>query len=115
MRYEFYCYNRCSTCAKAKKQLDNNHINYNLVEIDKTTPKASDFKRWINEQGYDIKQFFNTSGLRYRELNLKNKLTELSLDEKIALLTKDGMLVKRPLLVEQGKLIQVGYRKPYDL
>lgn len=102
---------KCSTCQKAKKWLDDNGIKYTLRDIVLDTPSEEELKIWINKSGLDIKSFFNTSGLKYRNLGLKDKLDSMSFDDKIKLLSSDGMLIKRPLLI--GDKIIAGF-KNYD-
>lgn len=102
---------KCSTCQKAKKWLDNNGIKYTLRDIVLDTPSEEELKIWINKSGLDIKSFFNTSGLKYRNLGLKDKMDSMSFDDKIKLLSSDGMLIKRPLLI--GDKIIAGF-KNYD-
>ena len=96
---EFICYPKCSTCQKAKKWLDEKGISYRLRDIRKENPSAEELSRWQEASGLPLKRFFNTSGLQYRALDLKNRLPEMSREEQLALLASDGMLVKRPLLV----------------
>lgn len=107
----FIWYPKCSTCQKAKKWLDDNNIEYTLRDIVLETPTEEELSIWIKESGLDIKKFFNTSGMKYRELGLKDKLDNMSFDEKIKLLSSDGMLIKRPLIV--GEKIIPGF-KNYD-
>ena len=107
----FIWYPKCSTCQKAKKWLDDNNIEYTLRDIVLETPTEEELSIWIKESGLDIKKFFNTSGMKYRELGLKDKLDNMSFDEKIKLLSSDGMLIKRPLIV--GDIIIPGF-KNYD-
>lgn len=98
-------YPKCSTCKKAIKFLNDNNIKYIERDIVKENPKKEELKKWIKQSNMDIKKFFNTSGLKYRELNLKEKLKEMTDEEKINLLSKDGMLVKRPLLITDKKIL----------
>ncbi len=107
----FIWHAKCSTCQKAKKWLDDNNIEYTLRDIVLETPTEEELSIWIKESGLDIKKFFNTSGMKYRELGLKDKLDNMSFDEKIKLLSSDGMLIKRPLIV--GEKIIPGF-KNYD-
>ena len=106
----FIEYPKCSTCQKAKKWLDTNHIPYEDRHIVEQTPSIEELTNWIKKSGYDIKRFFNTSGLKYKELNLKEKLPEMTDSEKIQLLASDGMLIKRPLLIND-KIILVGFKE----
>lgn len=96
---KFICYEKCSTCKKAKKFLDDNGINYELRDIKENNPSVSELTLWYEKSGLPLKRFFNTSGLLYKSLNLKDKLPLMSESEQLSLLSTDGMLVKRPLLV----------------
>ncbi len=107
----FIWYSKCSTCQKARKWLDENGIEYILRDIVLETPTEEELNKWIKESGLDIKKFFNTSGMKYRELGLKDKLDSMSFDEKVKLLSSDGMLIKRPLII--GDKIILGF-KNYD-
>ena len=95
----FIEYPKCSTCKKAKKWLEENNIEFSDRNIVEETPTVEELTEWIERSGIDIKKWFNTSGLKYKELNLKDKLINMSYQEKIELLASDGMLIKRPLLV----------------
>ena len=95
----FLQYPPCSTCQKAKKWLDDHGIAYTARHIKEENPTADELRAWIAASGLPIKRFFNTSGLVYKNLGLKDKLPAMSEEEQIALLASDGMLVKRPLLV----------------
>ena len=106
----FIHYPKCSTCQKAKKWLENNNISFTERNIIEETPTSQELKEWIERSGKEVKKFFNTSGLRYKELNLKEKLNEMTLEEKIKLLASDGMLIKRPLLVTD-KEIYIGFKE----
>lgn len=98
----FLQYPPCSTCQKAKKWLDERGIVYTARHIKEDNPTADELRAWITASGLPIKRFFNTSGLVYKNLGLKDKLPAMSEEEQIALLASDGMLVKRPLLVADG-------------
>lgn len=110
MEVLFVCYPKCSTCAKAKKLLDENGIDYKFRDIKKENPNKSELKDWHEKSELDIKKFFNTSGEVYRKLGLKDKLKDMSLDEKYQILSEDGMLVKRPILLTNDKVI-VGFKE----
>ncbi|MDD2446243.1 MAG: arsenate reductase family protein [Tissierellia bacterium] len=105
MKYLFICYPKCSTCNKAKKYLDESNIDYELRDIKKDNPNKDELKEWIEKSGLPIKKFFNTSGTIYKTLNLKDKLASMTDDEKVELLATDGMLVKRPILVGENKVL----------
>jgi len=103
-------YPKCSTCQKAKKWLKENNIKFAERHITEDTPNAQELEKWIQVSQKDIKKFFNTSGLKYKELKLKEKLTELSNQEKLQLLSSDGMLIKRPLLITKNTVL-VGFKE----
>ena len=105
-----FWYPRCSTCIKAKKFLDDNNVSYELRDIVSDNPNYKELKDLLEKSNLDIKRFFNTSGLLYRSMNLKEKLDNMSLDEKLELLSSNGMLVKRPILVDNNKVL-VGFKK----
>ena len=104
----FLWYPRCSTCKKAKKWLDEHDIKYTLRDIVLDNPNKEELREWILKSKIDVNKFFNTSGVKYRELGLKDKLKDMSFDEKIELLASDGMLVKRPLII--GDKIIIGFK-----
>lgn len=106
----FLWYPKCTTCQKAKKWLDQNKIQYTERHIVEKNPTKTELKKWVKLSGLEVKRFFNTSGLKYKELNLKDKLTEMADEEKYYLLSSDGMLVKRPLLITD-KTILVGFKE----
>ena len=95
----FLCYSKCSTCQKAKKWLDEKDIPYEERPIKEQNPSVDELREWYGRSGLPLKRFFNTSGLQYKSLNLKDKLTAMSEEEQLALLASDGMLVKRPMLI----------------
>ena len=111
--YTFIEYPKCSTCRKAKSELDGLQCEFQSQNIVTETPTSQELQDWMAASGLPIKSFFNTSGMKYRELGLKDKVDQLTVKEAADLLASDGMLIKRPLLVEDGKVVQVGYRKPY--
>ncbi len=106
----FINYSKCSTCKKAKKFLDDRNIDYIDRQIKIDNPKYEEIKCWINKYNINIKKLFNTSGILYREMNLKDKLNNMNDDDMIELLAKDGMLVKRPLLITDDKLL-IGFKE----
>lgn len=110
MKNIFIEYPKCSTCKKAKKWLEENNIEFTSRNIVTQTPTAQELNEWIKNSGQDIKKWFNTSGLKYKELNLKEKLSTMSNEEKIQLLASDGMLIKRPLLISD-KGILIGFKE----
>jgi len=106
----FLCYPRCSTCQKAKKWLDEQGKKYTERHIVENNPTYDELKSWYEVSGLPLKKFFNTSGLKYKELQLKDKLPTMNEDEMLKLLATDGMLVKRPLLVKDDKVL-VGFKQ----
>lgn len=96
---KFICYPKCTTCQKAKAWLDNNNISYELRDIKTDNPTLDELKVWYQKSNLPLKRFFNTSGLLYKSLSLKDKLPNMSEQEQLELLSTDGMLVKRPLLI----------------
>lgn len=107
---KFICYPKCTTCQRAKKWLDDNKIEYELRDIKLDNPTLEELTKWYNKSGLPIKKFFNTSGLLYKSLDLKNKLPEMTEDEMLKLLATDGMLVKRPLLTGDD-FVLVGFKE----
>ena len=95
----FLEYPTCSTCKKAKKWLDEHGVSYEDPHIRDQNPTVSELKEWQQKSGMELKKFFNTSGMKYRELGLKDRLPQMSDEEKLELLASDGMLVKRPLVI----------------
>lgn len=106
----FICYPKCSTCKKAQQWLEDNGIEYTLRNIKEENPTAQELKEWYAKSGQPLKKFFNTSGLLYKSMELKTKLPDMSEEEMIALLSTDGMLVKRPLLIAEDKVL-VGFKE----
>ena len=107
---KFICYPKCTTCQKAKKWLDDNGIEYELRDIKMENPTFDELSNWYAKSGLPLKKFFNTSGLLYKSMDLKNKLPEMSEEEQLRLLSTDGMLVKRPILITNDKIL-VGFRE----
>ena len=106
----FICYDRCSTCKKAEAWLTANEIPYEKRPIKEQNPSAEELRAWHLASGLPLRRFFNTSGLLYKELNLKDKLPDMTEEEMISLLATDGMLVKRPLLIKDDAVL-VGFRE----
>ena len=106
----FIEYPKCSTCKKAKAWLEENNINFEDRNIVEDTPTLQELTEWIEKSGLDLKKWFNTSGLKYKELNLKDKLGSMTDEEKIKLLASDGKLIKRPLLISD-KEVYVGFKE----
>lgn len=107
---QFICYPKCSTCQKAKKFLEANQVEYTLRDIKKDRLNKDELNSIIKQSGLPIKKFFNTSGLLYKEMKLKDKLANMSEEEQINLLASDGMLVKRPLFIND-ELVLVGFKE----
>ena len=106
----FICYPKCTTCQKAKKWLDEHGAAYDLRDIKEDNPTESELREWHARSSLPLKRFFNTSGLQYKALNLKDRLPGMSEDEQFALLASDGMLVKRPLLITDDRVL-VGFKE----
>ena len=107
---KFICYPKCSTCQKARKWLDERNVGYELRHIKDENPDAEELKSWYAASGLPLKKFFNTSGLLYKSMQLKEKLPTMSEDEMLSLLATDGMLVKRPLLIGED-FVLVGFKE----
>ncbi len=107
---KFICYPKCTTCRKAKRWLDERNLSYEERNIKEEKPTLEELTKWHEKSGLPLKRFFNTSGQLYRSLDLKTKLPGMSEEEMLSLLSTDGMLVKRPLLVDDD-LVLVGFRE----
>ena len=107
----FICYPKCTTCQKAKKWLEGEGKAFQTRDIKEENPTAEELRLWWQRSGLPLKKFFNTSGLQYKALGLKDKLPGMSEEEQLALLASDGMLVKRPILVGE-ELVLVGFKEP---
>ena len=107
---KFICYPKCTTCQRAKKWLDDNGIEYDLRDIKLDKPTLDELTAWHKISGLPLKKFFNTSGLLYKSLDLKNKLPNMTEGEMLSLLSTDGMLVKRPILVGDD-FVLVGFKE----
>ena len=110
MKALFVCYPKCSTCQKAKKFLEENQIEFEERHIVENRPNKEELRGWIMKSGLPMKRFFNTSGMKYRALELKDKLPLMTEEEQLDLLATDGMLVKRPIVITEDKVL-VGFRK----
>lgn len=106
----FVCYPRCSTCKKAEQWLQEHKISYEFRDIKENRPTREELAGWHQKSGLNLKRFFNTSGMLYRDLQLKDRLPSMSEEEQLDLLATDGMLVKRPILVT-GDRVLVGFRE----
>ena len=107
---QFICYPKCTTCQKAKKWLDENGVNYELRDIKLDNPTFDELTKWYKVSSLPLKKFFNTSGLLYKSLDLKNKILTMTEDEMLKLLATNGMLVKRPLFVGDD-FVLVGFKE----
>ena len=107
---KFICYPKCSTCRKAKKWLDEHNVEYTERHIADEKPTYDELKEWHDKSELPLRKFFNTSGLLYKEMKLKDRLPSMSEDEQLRLLATDGMLVKRPILVTGDKVL-VGFKE----
>ena len=106
----FVCYPKCTTCQKAQKWLDDNKIEYEFRDIKEDNPSREELTTWYKMSGLPLKKFFNTSGLLYKSMELKDKLPEMSEEEQLKLLATDGMLVKRPLVIGDD-FVLVGFKE----
>jgi arsenate reductase len=107
---KFICYPKCTTCQRAKKWLDDSNIEYELRDIKLDNPTLKELTEWYKKSGLPLKKFFNTSGLIYKSLDLKNKLPKMTDDEMLSLLATDGMLVKRPIIIG-ADFVLVGFKE----
>ena len=106
----FICYPKCSTCKKAEKWLQEHNIPYELRDIKLNRPGKEELSAWYQKSGLELKRFFNTSGNLYKEMHLKDRLPSMSEEEKLELLSTDGMLVKRPIFVSDEHVL-VGFKE----
>lgn len=107
---KFICYPKCTTCQKARAWLEDNNVEYELRDIKLENPTFAELTEWHKKSGLPLKKFFNTSGLLYKSLELKDKLPKMSEEEMLRLLSTDGMLVKRPILVAE-EIVLVGFKE----
>ena len=107
----FLEYPPCSTCKKAKKWLDEHNIPYSARHIKEQNPSYEELKHWLEVSGLPVKKFFNTSGLLYKSMNLKDKLPTMTIEEQLQLLSSDGMLVKRPIVVTDDGNVFIGFKE----
>ncbi len=110
MQYLLVEYPKCSTCQKAKKWLESQNVNFQSRHIVEETPTVEELENWLKKSGLEVKKFFNTSGLVYKNMNLKEKLEQMTESEKLNLLASNGMLIKRPILVGED-FVLVGFRE----
>src|SRR5699024_5061220 len=110
MTLTLYCYPKCGTCRKAKKWLDEHHITYNDIHIVENPPTKDEILDFMSKSDLPARRFFNTSGKRYRELNIKDKVKDLNTEEMAEYLASDGMLIKRPIATD-GEKVTVGFKE----
>ncbi|MEH7096198.1 arsenate reductase family protein [Neobacillus vireti] len=110
MALTFYWYPKCGTCRNAKKWLDAHHLSYEEVHIVEQPPSREQLQEYYQKSGLELKKFFNTSGLKYRELGIKDKMKTATEGELLDLLSSDGMLIKRPILTD-GERVTVGFKE----
>ena len=106
----FLCYPKCTTCQKAQKWLDEKNVKYKVRDIKEEHPSYEELSLWYQKSGLPLKRFFNTSGLLYKKLELKDKLPQMSEEEQLRLLATDGMLVKRPIIIK-GDFVTTGFKE----
>ena len=106
----YICYPKCTTCKKAQKWLDDNNISYEIRDIKENNPTFDELSEWHRKSGLPLKRFFNTSGLLYKSMGLKDKLLSMPEKEQLELLSTDGMLVKRPIVVTDDTVL-VGFKE----
>lgn len=106
----FICYPKCTTCQKARKWLNAKGVSYEERDIKTQNPNKEELKEWYQKSGLPLKRFFNTSGMLYKEMKLKDRLPEMSEEEQLELLSTDGMLVKRPLVIT-GEAVLIGFKE----
>lgn len=111
---EFYCHPTCTTCKKAQKWLEKEEIPYRMINLKETPPSKETIQEAMSHSDRPIRQFFNTSGTRYRELGLKNQVPSLEAEEAAGLLASDDMLMKRPLAIKGGKVTVVFNEREYQ-
>ena len=110
----FVCYPKCSTCKKAQKWLEDKKLSFDIRDIKENNPTADELKEWFAKSGLPLKRFFNTSGLLYKSMALKDKLPDMTEEEQIKLLASDGMLVKRPILINGDKVLVAFKEKEWE-
>lgn len=108
---DFYCHPTCTTCKKAQQWLEAKNISYNWINLKETAPSKETFIKLMENSDRTIKSFFNTSGQQYRKLGLKEKVPNMSVEEAAEMMSSDGMLVKRPLAIQEN-VITIGFKEP---
>lgn len=109
--YTLYWYPKCSTCRNAKKWLDAHSVPVETVDMISTPPKPEVIEGWMKKSPLPIRRFFNTSGMKYRELGLKDQVESFTVEEASQVLSTDGMLIKRPVLVKDGQVVALGFKE----
>ncbi len=112
---KFICYPKCTTCKKAQAWLDSKGLTYEVRDIKTENPTEAEITVWYKKSGLPLKKFFNTSGLLYKSMQLKDKLADMTEEEQIKLLSTDGMLVKRPILVTENTVLVEFKEKDYEI
>lgn len=113
--YTFYEYPKCTTCKKAKAELVRLGLDFEAIDIKINPPQVETLRDLMENSNLNLKNFFNTSGNSYRALGLKDKFDNLTVNQALELLAADGMLIKRPILIKDGNILQIGYRTAYEL
>ncbi|WP_348923221.1 arsenate reductase family protein [Enterococcus rotai] len=109
--YTFFWYPKCSTCKKAKSWLDQHQVKYETIDMIENPPTAKQLASWMEQSDLPVRRFFNTSGIRYREQGLKDKVNDFSIKEASELLATDGMLIKRPIFVKGEQFLANGFKE----
>ncbi|MGX7350696.1 arsenate reductase family protein [Enterococcus canis] len=109
--YTLYWYPKCSTCKKAKAWLEKHNVAVQVEDMVENPPASSQLLQWMQASDLPVRRFFNTSGIKYREQGWKDKVNELTPEEAATILSKDGMLIKRPILVKDGELVAIGFKE----
>lgn len=109
--YTLYWYPKCGTCKKANAWLKNHQVNFETWDMIENPPKPEELSQWLTESGLPLRRFFNTSGQKYRQLGLKDQVATFTQEEACKLLSEDGMLIKRPLLVKDGHFVAIGFKE----
>ena len=109
--YRFYWYPKCSTCKKAKAWLDAHHVDYQVIDMIASPPSEEMITDWLEHNESPLRRLFNTSGMKYREMGLKDQVADFSINEASRILSSDGMLIKRPLIVKGKQLVAIGFNE----
>lgn len=109
--YRFYWYPKCYTCKKAKSWLDAHHVDYQVIDMIASPPSEEMITDWLEHNEISLRRLFNTSGMKYREMGLKDQVADFSINEASRILSSDGMLIKRPLIVKGKQLVAIGFNE----